>query len=77
MAEKLNLNGAIPTLNETFPKLTWETPTPTDMHVNMYMIINVAIGNKNSWSGAPNARQTWFDWMRIKSVRVWQRPEYA
>jgi hypothetical protein len=42
-----------------------------------YLLANLALGKSTSWCGAPDPKTTWFDWMRIKYIRAWQRPEYV
>ena len=52
-------------------------PTPPLLKRPCYIIANSAIGQANSWVDAPKPGTTWFDYLRIMSIRVEQRSEYV
>ncbi len=58
-------------------QLIWEAPTRSAMHVPMYMILNVAVGNKNTWPGPVDPNDHWLSEMLVTNIRAWQRPEYV
>lgn len=51
--------------------------TPGDMHKPFYLIVNLAVGGRGSWPGAPDAHTVFPATMRLHDIRVWQRPAYA
>lgn len=58
-------------------QLIWQVPTPAAMNKPYYMIVNVAVGNKNTWPGAVDPNDHWLSEMLVTNIRAWQRPEYA
>lgn len=49
-----------------------QIPTPPDMHRQMYMILNLAVGGR--WGGMPDAQTVFPATMEVDWVRVWRRP---
>ncbi|WP_395670688.1 family 16 glycosylhydrolase [Phenylobacterium sp.] len=47
----------------------WRTPTPSDMHKPMHMIVNLAVGG--NWAGAPDGTTPWPAQMKVDYVKAW------
>ncbi len=48
-------------------------PTPADMHAPFYLIVNLAVGDRQSWPGPIDAATTFPASMAVRSIRVWQK----
>ncbi len=51
--------------------------TPSAMKKPCYIIANLAVGQPWNWGGGPDSKTVFPATMQIKSISVWQRPEYV
>jgi beta-glucanase (GH16 family) len=54
-----------------------QMPTPGDMHKPMYLLVNLAVGAKDSWPGPPDDRTKFPVHMLIDWIRVYASPDPA
>lgn len=57
-------------------ELVFSQPTPESLHQPFYILVNIAVGKPDQWGGAPDATTRLPATMQVRSIRVWQRPEY-
>lgn len=57
-------------------RLIFTQPTLKQMQKPFYIIANLAVGKATSWGGAPDTATRFPAEFKIRSIRVWQRPEY-
>lgn len=49
-------------------------PTPSDMHKPFYLIVDLAVGGRGTWPGAPDAETIFPAQLVLKSIDVWAHP---
>jgi hypothetical protein len=58
-------------------KLVFSEPTPPDMHQPFYMLVNLGVGARHSWPGAPDGATHFPAYFDIAHISAWQRRAYA
>lgn len=53
-------------------KLTYTIPTPSDMHIPMRILLNLAVGGVGDWPGTVDATSVFPSTMQVDYVKVWQ-----
>jgi beta-glucanase (GH16 family) len=59
-----------------------KVPTPSDMHKPMFLLVDLAVGTKDSWPGAPDERTKFpvhmlIDWIRVHASPARSEPPGA
>jgi len=54
-------------------RLVYRIPTPADLHVPMYLVLNLAVGGSGSWPGPPTEQTVFPAKFRIDYVRAYAR----
>ena len=54
-------------------KPVFKEPTPADMHTPMYLLINLAVGGRGSWPGAPIRATVFPAHFKVDYLRVYSR----